>query len=654
VIARRIAIIVVHLAAWTASVLLAFSLRFEFQVPPSFVGLLTVWIPTLLIGRTAVFHAQGLFRGLWRYSGARDAVAILQATTISSLLLTAALVVGIGQFPRSIIGIEWFTAVVLVGGIRFAARALRRTNHHPGPVEAKPQRLLVVGAGDAGEMLVREILKMHRDRYRPVGFVDDDPGKRGAHIHGIRVIGSIPDIPRVAIEKQVDEIVIAIPTATGQQMRRVVDHCKSTGVRFKTIPGLDHIIDGRVRISQIRDVDIEDLLGRAEVRLDAVEIEASVARQVVMVTGAGGSIGSEICRQLLRFGPSLLVLVERAENNLFHVHRELATRQPDGRIVPCVADVTDATRMVELFRRYRPQVLYHAAAHKHVPMMEWNPGEAVKNNVLGTKTLADLASRFEVGRFVMISTDKAVNPTSVMGVSKRVAEIYVQALSQRSPTRFVTVRFGNVLGSAGSVIPIFKEQIASGGPVTVTHPDMKRYFMTIPEASQLVLQAGAMGAGGEIFILDMGEPVRIGDLARELITLSGLKVGEDIEIRFTGVRPGEKLFEEIAVTSENADKTRHPKIFVGRLRPHPWEALADQLQALAAAEGVEEVRRRFAEIVPEYRPTAPVDTPTELGVPPELRRTPEGPEARESSVESTEGSATGAAVRRASSASSER
>jgi FlaA1/EpsC-like NDP-sugar epimerase len=323
-----------------------------------------------------------------------------------------------------------------------------------------------------------------------------------------------------------------------------------------------------------------------------------------MVTGAGGSIGSEICRQLCRFKPSLLLLVEQAENNLFHIHRELLASFPDVKTAPCIADVTDVDRMEELFAAHRPQVVFHAAAHKHVPMMEWNPGEAVKNNVFGTKTVVDLAHRFEAARFVMISTDKAVNPTSVMGVSKRTSEIYVQSLSQRSRTKFVTVRFGNVLGSAGSVIPIFREQIAAGGPVTVTHPEMQRYFMTIPEASQLVLQAGAMGDGGEIFILDMGEPVRIADLARDLITLSGLTPGVDIDIKFTGMRPGEKLFEELSVDDENAEKTRHPKIFVGKFRPYQWEALQRQLRDLLAVadERPQDVRKKFAEIVPEYRP----------------------------------------------------
>ncbi len=608
---RRTLIIAVHLGLWTAAFILAVQLRFDFKLPKEFNDLILVWLPVLLAARVATFYYFGLFQGLWRYTGARDAIGITKATTFSSLAVLAFLVVAARSFPRSVVAIEWLTALMFVGGTRFAIRSLRPRNMPLEHREQPPQRVLIVGAGDAGEMLVREIQTRHEARYKPVGFLDDDVRKQGAQIHGVRVIGRIGALPQVVDARDIDEVVIAMPSATGAQMRRVVDLCKSAGVRFKTIPGIDHLIDGRVTVNQLRNVAIEDLLGRDAVELDMAAISQAMEGHVVMVSGAGGSIGSEICRQVCRFEPSALVLVERAENNLFHVHRELIAKHPDVRLLPCVADVGDEARMAELFAQHRPTVVFHAAAHKHVPMMEWNPGEAVKNNVFGTKMLADLSDRFGVQRFVMISTDKAVNPTSIMGVSKRVAEIYVQALSQRSRTRYVTVRFGNVLGSAGSVIPIFQEQIANGGPVTVTHPEMKRYFMTIPEASQLVLQAGTMGEGGEIFILDMGEPVKIADLARDLITLSGLEPGEDVEIQFTGIRPGEKLFEELSVGSENADKTRHPKIFVGRFRPHAWELVQRQLADLAAAAGgrPDKVRAKLAEIVPEFRPQAAHPTP---------------------------------------------
>jgi FlaA1/EpsC-like NDP-sugar epimerase len=604
---RRALVIAVHLALWTLSVVLAFELRFDFRVPATYLEMMRVFIPLMLGLRLLAFWRWGLFRGIWRYTGASDLIAILKATSVASLALTAILAFVLRTFPRSLIMIEWLTAVIIVGGLRFSIRWLMpgRPLTPPVPTAAeRRQKILILGAGDGGEMLIRELQRRHAERFELVGLLDDDRAKRGAHIHGVRVLGPIADVAEVVAAREIDEVIIAIPSATGAQMRRMVELCKGAGVRFKTIPGLDLLVDGRVTVNQIRDVAIEDLLGRAPVVLDTETISATMRGRVVMVTGAGGSIGSEICRQLCRFGPQALVLVERTENALFNVHRELAAAHPHVPLYPCIADVSDEPRMEELFDRHAPVAVFHAAAHKHVPMMEWNPGEAIKNNVLGTRTLALLADRKGVERFVMISTDKAVNPTSVMGASKRAAEIFVQALSQRSRTRFVTVRFGNVLGSAGSVIPIFQEQIARGGPVTVTHPEMQRYFMTIPEASQLVLQAGTMGEGGEIFILDMGAPVRIADLARDLIALSGLRPDVDVEIQFTGIRPGEKLFEEIAVDAESADKTRHPKIFVGRFRPHAWDAVQRHVAALdaAAGDGAEAIRARLRELVPEYRP----------------------------------------------------
>jgi FlaA1/EpsC-like NDP-sugar epimerase len=603
---RRTLVIAVHIGLWAAALYLAFGLRFDFHVPRIYRDMQPVWFPALLALRVFFFYRCGLFRGLWRYTGARDLVAILTATTLSSAAFGALLVLGFGTFTRSVPVIEWLLAVTLVGGMRFFVRWLFRFSTeqaHAPDGGARRHRVVVIGAGDAGETLLREMLLRHVHRYEPVGFLDDDPRKLGENIHGVRVLGHVGLLPEVVRAREVDEVLIAIPSATGAEMRRIVDLCKAAGVHPKTIPDLDQLIDGRVSFNQVRDVAIEDLLGRDPVQLDMAAISAAMKGRVVLVSGAGGSIGSELCRQVCRFGPSALLLVERTENALFQVHRELAARHPEVRLVPLVADVGDLPRLEQIFGAHRPTVVLHAAAHKHVPMMEWNPGEAVKNNVYGTRTLADVSDRFGVQRFVMISTDKAVNPTSVMGVSKRVAEIYVQALSQRSRTRFVTVRFGNVLGSAGSVIPIFKEQIAAGGPVTVTHPDMKRYFMTIPEASQLVLQAGTMGQGGEIFILDMGEPVKIADLARDLITLSGLTPGVDVEIRYTGVRPGEKLFEELSVSEESAEKTSHPKIFVGRFRPYAWETVQRGIARLGEVVGAlpEEVRARFADLVPEYR-----------------------------------------------------
>ena len=414
-------------------------------------------------------------------------------------------------------------------------------------------------------------------------------------------------LAEIVAANRVRRALITIANAHGAQIRRITELCRDAGLETKIIPGIYEIVGGHLNLSRIREVAIEDLLGRAPVNLDESVVGASIGSRVVLVTGAGGSIGSELCRQICRFGPARLILVERFENALFEIHRELAQAFPHVPIDPRIADVCDEPRMAQLFEEGKPELVFHAAAHKHVPMMEWNPGEAVKNNVGGTRVVAELADRFSAERFVLISTDKAVNPSSIMGATKRVAEIYLQALSQRSSTRFVTVRFGNVLGSAGSVIPIFRAQIAKGGPVTVTHPEMTRYFMTIPEASQLVLQAGAMGLGGEIYILDMGEPVRIMDLARDLITLSGLRA-TDLEIKISGIRPGEKLHEELAVDHEHADKTKHPKVFVGRIRPHDWDQVAprvDELLALARATDSEALRVALGELVPEYRAARP-------------------------------------------------
>jgi FlaA1/EpsC-like NDP-sugar epimerase len=418
------------------------------------------------------------------------------------------------------------------------------------------------------------------------------------------VLGTTADLARVAEKKRATQALITIANAPGREMRRIAEICRARSMPAKVIPGIYEIVGGQVNLSRIRELKIEDLLGREPVALDQSALSEELRGKIVMVTGAGGSIGSELCRQVCRFAPARLVLLEQAENALFNIHREIQAAYPDQQVVPLVADICDERRVHWAMRTYHPEVVLHAAAHKHVPMMEWNPDEAVRNNVFGTVTLANAAHEQGVSMFVMISTDKAVNPTSVMGATKRVAEIYAQVLARHSRTRFVTVRFGNVLGSAGSVIPIFEEQIARGGPITVTHPDMKRYFMTIPEACQLVLQAGTMGSGGEIFILDMGEPVKIVDLARDMIELCGLVPGEDIEIQFTGLRPGEKLFEELSVSDENADKTRHSKIFVGRGRTHDFDQVTDYLlwlRKVIESGRPDLIPGALAKLVPEFR-----------------------------------------------------
>jgi FlaA1/EpsC-like NDP-sugar epimerase len=443
-----------------------------------------------------------------------------------------------------------------------------------------------------------------------VGFLDDDPSKLRARIRGVTVLGRTSEIREICESYDIGEVLIAMPSAPQQVVRELIEKCKGTNLRFRTVPAMSDLIEGRVQVSQIRPVSIEDLLGRDPVTLDNQAIGEYIRGKVVMVTGAGGSIGSEMCRQIARFKPKMLLLVERMENALFEIDRDLQRQFPDLCRLPCVADIADGERIRRLLQQHRPTAVFHAAAHKHVPMMEWNPGEAIKNNVVGTRILADCVSEAGVEKFVMISTDKAVNPTSVMGCTKRIAEMYVQQLGTRTGTRteFVTVRFGNVLGSSGSVVPIFKEQIARGGPVTVTHPEMTRYFMTIPEAAQLVLQAGAMGKGGEIFLLDMGEPVKIVDLAFDLITLSGLRPHEDVEIRFTGMRPGEKLFEELSIAGEDVSPTKHPKIGIMLKRPEDFHRVCERIEFLESVSDTataDELRAELARTVPEYTPYVP-------------------------------------------------
>ena len=571
---RRQIIMLAHIVVFAASLMMAFLLvnNMQFSTESNW---LFVQYPKLLlcflIIKILVFAYFKQFQGWWRYVGISDLLAIVKASLVSTLILVILWFGLLSTEPlrrylrdlttisQAVFILDMFATVVLLGGLRMAVRLY----HEEFSTEraGKLKKFLIIGAGNAGEALLREIHRMPVEQYDVIGFIDDDPAKQGMSIHGIPVLGGVDQLPQICKEQEIDEIAIAMPSATAKQMRRVVQICEGAKIRFRTVPSVADIASGKFRVSQIRDVDINDLLGREAIQLDLDMIEQYIKGKVILVTGAGGSIGSEMCRQVCYFAPKHLLLLEQAENALFFIDRDLRANFPQVSMELLICDITDKKRVEQIFERFKPEVVIHAAAHKHVPLMEANPGEAIKNNVVGTKTVADAADRFGAGSFVMISTDKAVNPTSIMGSSKRIAELYIQYLGKTSKTHFVTVRFGNVLGSNGSVVPIFKNQIAAGGPVTVTHPEMRRYFMTIPEASQLVLQAAAMGKkGGEIFVLDMGEPVKIVDLAKELITLSGFRPGEDIEIIFTGTRPGEKLFEELSIKGEDMVPTRHPKI----------------------------------------------------------------------------------------------
>ena len=604
---------VLDVAVLGASFVLAYLLRFDFVLTGDQARNLTIQLPLVLMLQFSALFVAGIYSFIWRYVGLAELWSFVKAAFWSGAVLLALRLalpdtLQHWRIPLSIILMDTVLAFGGVLGIRVARRLVyeryERQRHSGNGGNGRRKPVLLVGAGRAGVLAAREIQGRGDMAVDILGFVDDDPEKQGAVIQGVRVLGTSRDLPRLAAELGVDHVIITIAQATRRELRRLVEICERCNTRTRIIPGLYEILDGRVEISAIRDVQIEDLLGREPVRLEEEEIAGFIRDRAVMVTGAGGSIGSEMARQVARFGPSSLLLVERAEFALFDIDRELRQTWPERVIVPLVGDVCDEPRMRRLMGTHRPAVVFHAAAHKHVPMMETNPGEAVKNNVLGTWTAGVAAAEAGAEAFVLISTDKAVRPTSVMGASKRVAELVVQDLDGRHPTRFLAVRFGNVMGSAGSVIPIFREQIRRGGPVTVTHPDMVRYFMTIPEAAQLVLQAGAMGEGGEIFILDMGEPVRILDLAKDMITLSGLRPYEDIDIVFSGVRPGEKLFEELETVGENIAKTRHPKIFIGKLNGYPTEEMDEALHVMRnlSVNGSEEAVRTFLDrFLPEAR-----------------------------------------------------
>jgi len=540
---------------------LAHILRYDGNLTPA---RLDVLVQTLAIAvgiKLAVFAHFRFYHGWQRYVTFDDLLTLGKAASISSIAMALAdyLFLPRVSIPRSIFLMDWGATIIAVGGMRVA---FRLAHQWTGRLVDSGDRVsaLIVGANDSGEALLRAIHRPNSLNYRIVGFVDDtqSPGMR---IGGVPVLGGLADVSSLTQSYRVQELLVSTDSISSKQLRALVAESRQQGFRVKIIPSYEQLLDQRVEI-QPRSVAIEDLLRRAPVRLDMNNIHDWIDGRVVMVTGSAGSIGSEICRQLLQFRPQQIVLVDRSESGQFFLERELQALAPDQDLEVCMADLTDRARIETLMRRYRPEVIFHAAAYKHVPLMEINPGEAVKNTVQATRNLAELAERYGVGSFVMISTDKAVNPSSVMGACKRLAELYVQSLADGAKCKFVTVRFGNVLDSAGSVVPIFRSQIAAGGPVTVTHPDMTRYFMTIPEASQLVIQAGAMGTGGEIFVLDMGEAVRIVDLAADMIRLSGLRVDDDIEIEFTGLRPGEKLVEELFDHQEQHACTRHEKIMV--------------------------------------------------------------------------------------------
>ena len=601
---KRKAQIGVDLSALVIAFALAYLLRFDFAVPQAQSEEFLLQLPIVLAIQLATLVGLGIYTLIWRYVGMREAKTFLHAAVIAFAVLVAlryGLPEQVQEFrvPFSIIVMDTILGYGFLLGMRILRRSLyeryEKRSSTPRFAAGKARPVLLVGAGRGGVLAAREILGRGDSGLSVVGVSFKKKSKRGSVIHGVPVFGTTEELPALARALSIDHVVITMANATRAEMRRLLAICETIPIKVRIVPDLYEILQGRLKVSRIRDVEVEDLLGREPVQLDECEVARFLTNRSVMITGAGGSIGSELARQVCRFSPERVLLVERAEFALFEIERELRDSRPELAVDALVGDAGNEERMRLLFALHRPQIVLHAAAHKHVPMMEYCPAEAVRNNVLATNTLGKLAGEMGAEAFVLISTDKAVRPRSVMGATKRMAEVVVQSLDKKYATRFVAVRFGNVIGSAGSVIPLFREQIQRGGPVKVTHPGMVRYFMTIPEASQLVLQASAIGAGGEIFVLDMGEPVNILDLAKETITLTGLRPFDDIDIVFTGIRPGEKLFEELEITEEALARTRHPKIFIGKIAEFPAAKVERGLERLAALArlGLDSELRRF-------------------------------------------------------------
>lgn len=606
---RRLVLILYDILAVIVSSYFALFLRFDFSfgdIPENYEQVVTIALPFSILLTLIVFMVFRLYSSLWTYAGAMELTYIVGAGGTSGflnmfLILTINMKTHI-PLPRAYYVYYTINLIVLVFISRYAYRALR-SFLHKRIGDAEKKRILIIGAGSAGDSLIREITRSSYLNMKVVGVIDDNSSKVGNYIHGVRILGNRNSIAKYAEKLRVDEIIIAMPSVPMKEIKEILNICKETGCELKRLPGMYQLVNGEVSVAKIRDVDVNDLLGREPIQVNLDSIMKYVSNRVIMVTGAGGSIGSELCRQIAKHQPRQLVMIDIYENTTYDIQNELKKNFPELNLVVLIASVRNTKRMDDIFNQYRPEIVYHAAAHKHVPLMEDSPNEAVKNNVLGTWKVVQAADKWQVKRFVMISTDKAVNPTNIMGATKRICEMLIQTYDKHSKTEFVAVRFGNVLGSNGSVIPLFQKQIAAGGPVTVTHPDIIRYFMTIPEAVSLVLQAGAYAKGGEIFVLDMGEPVKIVDLARNLILLSGHKPDEEIPITFTGLRPGEKLYEEMLMQEEGMQDTENRLIHIGKPIEMDEERFMELLQDLSeyVVEEPEDIREKVAEIVPTYQ-----------------------------------------------------
>lgn len=661
---RRIVITLILLIQAALANYLAFIIRFESILSSASLKIFLTYLPFLLCVRLAFFIQAGLYKGLWRYASVSDLMKIIKSTTLGSIvfLLTVHYILGEQSYPRSIVILDWLLFIIISGGNRLFIRVFKEYMFS----ESRMKRILIIGAGDAGEMIVRELRNNPKYSYEPIGFIDDDAHKKGLTIHDVPILGSSDLIPEIIKKHRPDEILVSVPSDTRKTIREIYETCKPFNIPIKKLPGIGDLLDGNISVAarlgqrltdaglvtesqveealalqskeggrlgtklvklgyvteerlvaflskqygtlQMRPISLEDLLQREPVNTDITEVKAFIGGKSVLVTGAGGSIGSELCRQIIKYNPSDLLLLDRYENSTYEVDLELRAGRNETNVATIIGDVQDSLYLEYVFMKYRPQIIFHAAAYKHVPLMEHNPIEAVKNNIFGTKNLIDVASRHCAESFVLISTDKAVNPTSIMGATKRFAEFLTVNMNSSCRTRFTTVRFGNVLGTNGSVIPIFKEQMKKGGPLTVTHPEIRRFFMLIPEAVQLVLIAAASGNGGELFVLDMGEPIRIVDLAENFIRLSGFIPHKEIKITFTGLRPGEKLYEELFDESERMLPTFHKKLMMAVPEVPPAEVLDNaiaEFERIVQNYSPGEVPRTIQKVIPSFRSYEP-------------------------------------------------
>lgn len=606
---RIIALMLMDIASVIVAPFAALFIRFEFSFKEIDSQYLTAYeriiIPYILIS-LVFFFIWKLYKSVWRYASANELINVVFATTCTSVAQVILCMTTGNNMPRSYYVLSWFLLTGCILGIRFSYRILRILQNKRRSVVGRKSSInvMIIGAGAAGNMILKEIESSEYLNLQVKCVIDDGPGCQGKLLRGVPIVGTRDKILDAVQQYSIDEIILAIPSASTQTRKELLDICKESGCKLRILPGVYQLVKGEVAVSKLKDVEVEDLLGRDPIKINIDEVLSHLSGKVVMVTGGGGSIGSELCRQIASHTPKQLIIVDIYENNAYEIQQELIRKYPELNLTVLIASVRNTNRINDIFDKYRPDIVYHAAAHKHVPLMEVSPCEAIKNNVMGTYKTAQAAIRYGTKKFVLISTDKAVNPTNVMGASKRLCEMVVQMMNRKSETNFVAVRFGNVLGSNGSVIPLFKKQIAEGGPVTVTHPDIIRYFMTIPEAVSLVLQAGAYARGGEIFVLDMGKPVKIVDLATNLIKLSGYKPGEDIEIKFTGLRPGEKMYEELLMNEEGLKKTANSMIYIGKpieFDPEEFEKQLEQLISAAKRES-EDIRARIKELVPTYQP----------------------------------------------------